>query len=123
MAYCLFIEKGIHSLFGFFSDNYSNKELENISTALLEKCKHTRLFLNCQVTNIRYLKSNSALNELVYTKNNRNLAKNYDYVIIAFPLTKVIKKHFKLISLSIFLKVYKSFKISLSYNKRLFNPI
>jgi hypothetical protein len=94
IIYCLFIKIGIHSLIAFFSGNYSGKELEHISTAILEKCKHTRLFLNCQVTKVSCQKSNSALNELVYRINNRNFSKNYDYVIIAFPLTKVIKPDF-----------------------------
>lgn len=79
---------GIHSIFSYFSPSYSDNDIENISIALLNKCKYVRLLLNTHVTKVSY-----QLNQIVYkTENSEFFTKNYDYIVIAFPLTKVKKK-------------------------------
>jgi len=78
---------GIHSIISYFSPSYLDNDIENISLALLNKCKHVRLYLNTHVTKISY-----QLNQVVYkNEKNRIFTKNYDYIVIGFNLTKVIK--------------------------------
>lgn len=70
--------------------NYSDEDLESISDSLLKQCNCVRLLLNTQVTKVSYHEK-PTLNKIVYeTENNgKKIIKHYDYVIIAFPLTKV----------------------------------
>lgn len=89
---------GFHSLVSFFSSSFIRNDKKTILKFLLKNCLRTRLYLNRHVKTVTYDPKNSCgKNLIIYSKNFKDYKKHYDYVVVAFPLTKnVIKEKFSL---------------------------
>ena len=84
---------GMNSLINYFFRRQNKYNLTKISTELLSNCKRTRLFLNTNVKIIKYSdKRPNTKTTLVFQRSGKERIKSYDYIVIAFPLTKNLKK-------------------------------
>lgn len=80
---------GFHSLLSFFNSSFIRNDKKRILKFLLKNSLRTRLYLNRHVKTITFDPKNSwEKNLIIYSKNSKNYKKYYDYVVVAFPLTK-----------------------------------
>ncbi|CAF0713758.1 unnamed protein product [Brachionus calyciflorus] len=79
---------GCNSLISFFSSNFIKDDLKKILKYLLNNCFRTKLYLNRHVKSISYDTKNNQKNVLIYSRKSQDFKKLYDYVVVAFPLTK-----------------------------------
>lgn len=89
---------GMHSLAKYFFSHQDKYDINAITKKLLNNLNYTRVFLNTHVKLVKYgTKKPNRKNSLVFETINKEKRKSYDYIIIAFPLTKSIsKQNFKL---------------------------
>lgn len=79
-------------MLNLFNWNRLKSGKTRILNYLIQGCHNTRLRLNSHVKLVSYHRQNpNEKTTLVFVKNSKEFMKTYDYVIIAFPLTKDIK--------------------------------
>ena len=83
----------MHSLSKYFFSHQDKYDVNAITKKLLNNLNCTRVFLNSHVKLIKYgSKKPNRKNSLVFETLTKEKRKSYDYIIIAFPLTKNLSK-------------------------------